>query len=111
MEDIIDIIKGYAAKLRETVSVDELMGTEGMIRQTYYDAFNLILNDFEMGNRTKQPPQNEVNALISFGNMMCYTLCLRAIHQTQLNPTISFCTLRVSDVIPWHWILRKFLNL
>lgn len=90
MEDIIDIIKGYAAKLRETVSVDELMGTEGMIRQTYYDAFNLILNDFEMGNRTKQPPQNEVNALISFGNMMCYTLCLRAIHQTQLNPTISF---------------------
>lgn len=90
MEDIIDIIKGYAAKLRETVSVDELMGTEGMIRQTYYDAFNLILNDFEMGNRTKQPPQNEVNALISFGNMMCYALCLRAIHQTQLNPTISF---------------------
>ena len=90
MEDVIDIIKGYAAKLRETVSVDELMGTEGMIRQTYYDAFNLILNDFEMGNRTKQPPQNEVNALISFGNMMCYTLCLRAIHQTQLNPTISF---------------------
>lgn len=90
MEDIIDIIKGYAAKLRETVSVDELMGTEGMIRQTYYDAFNLILNDFEMGNRTKQPPQNEVNALISFGNMMCYTLCLRAIHQTQLNPTISY---------------------
>lgn len=90
MEDIIDIIKGYASILAETESIPELMGTEGMIRQTYYDAFNLILNDFEMGNRTKQPPQNEVNALISFGNMMCYTLCLRAIHQTQLNPTISF---------------------
>lgn len=90
MEDVINIIKGYAAKLTETNSVQELMGTEGMIRQTYYEAFNLILNDFEMGNRSKQPPQNEVNALISFGNMMCYTFCLRAIHQTQLNPTISF---------------------
>lgn len=90
MEDIIDLIKGYASKLPDTASVQELMGIEGMIRQTYYDAFNLILNDFEMGSRTKQPPQNEVNALISFGNMMCYTLCLRAIHQTQLNPTISF---------------------
>ena len=43
-----------------------------------------------MGVRSKQPPQNEVNALISFGNMMCYTLCLKAIHQSQLNPTISF---------------------
>lgn len=90
MEDVINIIKGYAAKLSESNSVQELMGTEGMIRQTYYEAFNLILNDFEMGNRSKQPPQNEVNALISFGNMMCYTFCLRAIHQTQLNPTISF---------------------
>lgn len=90
MEDIIDIIKGYAPRLSNTTSIQELMGIEGMIRQTYYDAFNLILNDFEMGNRSKQPPQNEVNALISFGNMMCYTLCLRAIHQTQLNPTISF---------------------
>lgn len=90
MEDIIGIIKRYASKLQETLSVQELMGIEGMIRQTYYDAFNLILNDFEMGIRTKQPPRNEVNALISFGNMVCYTLCLRAINQTQLNPTISF---------------------
>ena len=90
MEDMMELIKNYASKLSETTSVQELMGREGMIRQTYYDAFNLILNDYEMGNRTKQPPQNEVNALISFGNMMCYTLCLRAIHQTQLNPTISF---------------------
>jgi CRISPR-associated protein Cas1 len=31
-----------------------------------------------------------LNALISFGNMMCYSQCLRAIHQTQLNPTISY---------------------
>lgn len=43
-----------------------------------------------MGSRTKQPPENEVNALISFGNMMCYTETLRVVHQTQLNPTISF---------------------
>jgi len=70
--------------------IDELMGIEGNIRQKYYEGFGLIITDFEMGNRTKQPPRNEVNALISFGNMMCYSQCLRAIHQTQLNPTISY---------------------
>ena len=43
-----------------------------------------------MGGRTRKPPKNEVNALVSFGNMMCYSQCLRAIHQTQLNPTISY---------------------
>ena len=60
------------------------------LRQPYYQAFALTLNDFELFFVTNQPPQNEVNALISFGNMMCYSQCLRAIHQTQLNPTISY---------------------
>lgn len=90
MEPLIAKIEGYASKISESAETDELMGLEGNIRMVYYDAFNLILNDFEMGNRTKQPPGNEVNALISFGNMMCYSQCLRAIHQTQLNPTISY---------------------
>lgn len=90
MEDIIQIINDLARRIPETTEVDELMGIEGQIRKTYYGAFGLILNDFRMGERSKQPPQNEVNALISFGNMMCYSQCLRAIHQTQLNPTISY---------------------
>lgn len=90
MEDIIGLMNKLAGQIAEAQTTEELMGTEGQIRQYYYEAFNLIINDFEMGNRTKQPPQNEVNALISFGNMVCYTICLRAIHQTQLNPTISY---------------------
>ena len=90
MDSLMDLIKKYSETISQATAVDELMGIEGNIRQVYYDAFSLILNDFEMGVRTKQPPQNEVNALISFGNMMCYSQCLRAIHQTQLNPTISF---------------------
>jgi CRISPR-associated protein Cas1 len=90
MEGIMDVIAKHAEQISSADAVDILMGIEGNIRQAYYDGFNLILNDFEMGNRTRQPPRNEVNALISFGNMMCYSLCLRAIHQTQLNPTISY---------------------
>lgn len=79
-----------AEKISEMLNVEELMGIEGLIRRLYYDTFNVVINDFQMEGRSKQPPQNEVNALISFGNMICYTMCLRAIHQTQLNPTISF---------------------
>ncbi len=90
MAEIIEKIETLRVSIGNTLAIDQLMGIEGNIRMTYYDAFNLIINDFSMGNRTKQPPQNEVNALISFGNMMCYTQCLRAIHQTQLNPVISY---------------------
>ena len=90
LSELIDIIEALSAKISGTTEIDELMGIEGNIRKTYYEGFNLILNNFEMGGRSYQPPKNEVNALISFGNMMCYSQCLRAIHQTQLNPLISF---------------------
>jgi CRISPR-associated protein Cas1 len=85
--DRIDVLRETIPASRE---VDELMGTEGNMRMAYYSAFDVMINDFEMGGRSKQPPRNEINSLISFGNMMCYSECLRAIHQTQLNPTISF---------------------
>ncbi len=90
MEPLMELMNTYAENIPMSKTPEELMGIEGNIRQIYYEAFNLILNDFEMGVRTKQPPRNEVNALISFGNMMCYSECLRAIHHTQLNPTISY---------------------
>ena len=83
-------MEALSATIGATGSVAELMGIEGNIRMSYYEAFDTIINDFNMGNRTKQPPQNEVNAMISFINMMCYTLCLDMIYHTQLNPTISF---------------------
>jgi len=87
---IIETIKNLQTKVLSSTKVEELMGYEGNIRKNYYDGFNLIINDFVMGTRSMQPPTNEVNSLISFGNMMCYSQCLRAIHQTQLEPTISF---------------------
>ena len=86
----IETIESFSANLPQTLAIDELMGIEGNIRQVYYDAFDVILNDFSMNGRSKQPPKNEVNALVSFGNMMCYSLCLGQIYHTQLNPTISF---------------------
>lgn len=87
---VIAKIDEYSSQISHSTAIDELMGIEGNIRQTYYEGFDLIINDFSMDGRSKQPPRNEVNALISFGNMMCYSQCLRAIHQTQLNPTISY---------------------
>ncbi|HEX2846008.1 MAG TPA: type I-B CRISPR-associated endonuclease Cas1b [Chitinophagaceae bacterium] len=90
LQPAIEIIERYAESIAAADNIEMLMGTEGNIRQVYYDAFDIILNDFAMDGRSKHPPKNEVNALVSFGNMMCYTLCLGQIYHTQLNPTISF---------------------
>jgi CRISP-associated protein Cas1 len=83
-------IEAYRAGMGAAASVPELMGLEGNIRQAYYSAFDVIINDFEMGGRSKRPPKNEVNALVSLGNMMCYAACVGQIYHTQLNPAISF---------------------
>lgn len=90
VDNILIQIEGLARNLGDTKSIEELMGVEGNIRQLYYQAFDTIIEDFSMDGRSKRLPLNEINALISFGNMMCYAECLRSIHQTQLNPTISF---------------------
>ena len=86
----ISEITFFQEKIKATEDIPTLMGIEGNIRQLYYSAFDEIIHDFEMGGRSRQPPKNEVNALISFGNMLCYTACLDQIYHTQLNPTISF---------------------
>jgi CRISP-associated protein Cas1 len=86
----IDRIKSLKPNIDNTQKIDELMGIEGNIRNCYYEGINKIISHFEMGNRTIRPPQNEINALISFGNMIMYSQVLRSIHQTQLNPTISY---------------------
>ena len=90
LETQITQIEQFAQDIAHCHEVPELMGLEGNIRQTYYDAFDLIMPNFEWIRRSKQPPTNELNALVSFGNMMCYTLCLDQIYHTQLNPTISY---------------------
>jgi CRISPR-associated protein Cas1 len=86
----IEAMETLCNQVEKAEAIPELMGIEGNIRQNYYQAFDAILNDFAMDGRSKQPPSNEVNALISFGNMMCYAVCLGQLYHTQLNPTISY---------------------
>lgn len=90
LEIYINQIETYNKDRVTANTISELMGWEGNMRMVYYDAFDGIIPDFEMGNRSKRPPSNEINALISFCNMMCYTLCLDQIYHTQLDPTISY---------------------
>jgi CRISP-associated protein Cas1 len=86
----IEKIELLSTGISSAENVTELMGIEGNIRQTYYQCFEKIVPGYHFGSRTRKPPENELNVLISFGNMLCYATCLSVIYHTQLNPTISF---------------------
>lgn len=86
-----DTIEGYITEIDKVESIQELMGLEGKIREIYYKSFIDILNiKIEFEKRVRRPPNNMINALISFGNSLVYTTCLSEIYRTQLDPTISF---------------------
>lgn len=62
-----------------------------MMRQNYYRTLDeLISKEFSFVERTKRPPKDAFNTLISFGNTMMYTTILSEIYKMQLNPTISY---------------------
>jgi CRISPR/Cas system-associated endonuclease Cas1 len=80
-----------ASLIDDRKSVSEAMGVEGKLRERYYRAWRRILGEaWPFHQRTRRPPDNEVNALISFGNSHLYTVCLSEIYRTQLTPTISY---------------------
>ncbi len=72
--------------------LEDILGIEGVARKTYYAAFNKILSaeGFSFSGRRKQPPDNPINAMISFGNSLLYVAALSEIYRTQLDPRIGY---------------------
>ncbi len=84
-------IKDTLKELKDAKRITEVMNVEGRIRSEYYNYFDDILpEEFKMEGRSRQPPKNMVNSLISFGNSLMYSTVLSEIYNTQLNPTISY---------------------
>lgn len=91
LEPYIEKVEEEQEKFPNADNTFQLMGVEGRIRDIYYESFNKILDlDEPFEKRVKQPPDNVINTLISFGNSMLYSTCLSEIYRTQLNPLISF---------------------
>ena len=89
--DEIADLEAAAGQVDEELPVDELMGIEATARKAYYRTFDEILpEEFRLGRREYNPPPNEVNSLISFGNALVYANCVSAIRATALDPTISY---------------------
>lgn len=90
--DSIDSIELKIDLISRLNTIEELMAIEGNIRNEYYHCFNKIIKnpEFEFSIRSRRPPRDNINALISFGNSLLYTTILGEIYQTQLDPRIGY---------------------
>lgn len=77
--------------LSKELTIEQILFVEGQIWSRFYDSFKHFLpEDFVMNKRVKRPPDNPINALVSFGNTLLYTKTISSIYETHLNQTISF---------------------
>ncbi len=89
--EILDQRQKQALKAAD---IDKLRGIEGDAANTYFDVFNHLIvaqkDDFCINGRTRRPPKDKVNALLSF----VYTLLMHevqsALEATGLDPYVGF---------------------
>lgn len=92
VKEVTDWIrKNFYQRVEECQNIKELLATEGEVWMNFYGCFKYFLpEDFIMSKRVKRPPDNPINALISFGNSLLYTKTISAIYHTHLDQQISF---------------------
>ncbi|MEO1927699.1 MAG: CRISPR-associated endonuclease Cas1, partial [Nautiliaceae bacterium] len=91
LKSFLDYLKKVDVWLEKADNINKILFIEGNIWAGFYDSFKYFLpEDFVMNKRVKRPPDNPINALISFGNTLLYTKTISAIYQTHLNQSISF---------------------
>lgn len=87
-----------AASLRAlpgTSTLDALRGVEGEAARTYFEAMKLLVradlrDSFAMNGRSRRPPRDRINALLSFFYSMLMNDCRSACEAAGLDPQIGF---------------------
>ncbi len=83
-----------AAQALETTELAVLRGLEGQGATEYFRVFNEMLlqqkQDFSFTTRTRRPPLDRVNALLSFGYRLLANDCATALESVGLDPYVGF---------------------
>lgn len=91
---VTQAVEGTDADLRaveRSSSVDQLRGYEGSAAARYFPALGQLLrsDDFSLLRRTRRPPTDPINALLSFGYTLLYNNVLSFILVEGLNPYLG----------------------
>lgn len=84
----------YLVRLRECATVDEAMGYEGQSTADYFAVFDHMIlaqrTDFKFGVRSRRPPRDRMNAVMSFLYALLLGDCTAAAEGVGLDPQFGF---------------------
>ena len=91
LKKAIEVISDYMSQLKTAKDINQLMMIEARAKQQYLQAFDDMIDnkEFIFEKRTRRPPKNEVNALLSFGNTFLYRRIANEIYKTALDIRIG----------------------
>lgn len=83
------------ARLEHAADLDAVRGIEGDAAKRYFAVFGLLVRsearaDFTPNGRTRRPPLDRINALLSFFYSMLMNDCRSAVESVGLDPQIGF---------------------
>ncbi len=81
-------------QLRGATDLDSVRGHEGAAARAYFDSFSALIrqpgDDFVMNGRTRRPPRDPVNALLSFLYALVQHDCTAALESVGLDPAVGY---------------------
>ncbi|ONN27907.1 hypothetical protein XJ44_01485 [Thermosipho affectus] len=80
----------YIYKINKASTSDEIIGIEGIVSRNYFENFGNILNNFTFNTRTRRPPKDPINSLLSFGYTILYNLVHSILLSIGLDPYFGF---------------------
>lgn len=94
VENVIKQLDWRRKRIMQAEDMDILRGEEGHAANTYFDVFNhLILHqkkDFPFNGRSRKPPKDEVNAMLSFVYTLIANDVSAALESVGLDPYVGF---------------------
>ncbi|OWP55479.1 MAG: hypothetical protein B2I18_01880 [Cuniculiplasma sp. C_DKE] len=84
-------LDSYLQKINSSSSIEELMGIEGNIHIDYLKILDENLPEkFKINGRTRRPPGNSINAMMSYLYSVLYGTITSEVLRTHLSPSISY---------------------
>lgn len=92
LKTAIQKLEAKRKTVQDAPAHEKLLLIEAQCREIYYGCFDTFIkrDGFSFEKRTRRPPQNAVNALISFGNSVLYNLISCEIEKTALDIRVGF---------------------
>lgn len=79
------------SNLQSVSGIPVLMELEGEARKAYYRCLDhVVVSGMELNGRSRNPPGNPANSLMSYGNALLYSSIITEIYHTRLDQTVSF---------------------